>query len=141
MVQEIASQLSLSAPERRVNWHIPERIEARADPGLIQLALENLLANAWKYSSRCPQARIEFGVKKAGKGPAEYYVRDNGAGFDMQMADGLFQPFKRMHSQDEFPGSGIGLATVRRIIERHGGRIWADSAVGQGATFHFTLSP
>ena len=141
MVREIASRLSVGAPERHVDWHIADRIEAKADPGLIQLALENLLANAWKYSSRCPQARIEFGVRTPNQGPKQFYVRDNGAGFDMQLADKLFQPFSRMHSQQEFPGSGIGLATVRRIIERHGGRIWAESAAGQGATFHFTLSP
>ena len=141
MVREIASRLSAGAPERQVDWHIAERIEAKADPGLIQLALENLLSNAWKYSSRCPQARIEFGVRTPDEGPKQYYVRDNGAGFDMELAHKLFQPFNRMHSQEEFPGSGIGLATVRRIIERHGGRIWAESAPGQGATFHFTLSP
>ena len=141
MVREIASRLSAGAPERQVDWHIAERIEAKADPGLIQLVLENLLSNAWKYSSRCPQARIEFGVRTPDESPKQYYVRDNGAGFDMQLAHKLFQPFSRMHSQQEFPGSGIGLATVRRIIERHGGRIWAESAAGQGATFHFTLSP
>jgi signal transduction histidine kinase/CheY-like chemotaxis protein len=141
MVQEIASRLSAGAPARQVDWAIAEGVEVKADPGLIQIALENLLSNAWKYTSRCPQARIEFGARTTGQGPTEYFVRDNGAGFDMQMAGELFQPFKRMHSQQEFPGSGIGLATVRRIIERHGGRIRAESSPGQGATFYFTLSP
>jgi signal transduction histidine kinase/CheY-like chemotaxis protein len=141
MVQEIASRLSLSAPERLVTWHIPDRIEARVDPGLIELALENLVSNSWKYTSRRPKTHIEFGVRTPDHGPTQYYVRDNGAGFDMQLADKLFQPFSRMHRQTEFPGSGIGLATVRRIIERHGGSIWAESAVEQGSTFYFTLSP
>jgi signal transduction histidine kinase len=136
---EIAATLSASAPERRVNWLITEGLAAEVDPGLIQVALDNLLSNAWKYTMHCPEARIEFGVVERAQGPAEYYIRDNGAGFDMEFAGELFQALKRLHSRDEFPGSGIGLATVRRIIERHGGQIRAQGAVGQGAVFHFTL--
>ena len=99
---------------------------------------ENLLENAWKFTTRQPEARIEFGVTNA-SGEPTYFVRDNGAGFDMAYVDRLFGPFQRLHPQREFAGSGIGLATVQRIIHRHGGRVWAEGLVGQGATFHFTL--
>jgi light-regulated signal transduction histidine kinase (bacteriophytochrome) len=108
------------------------------DGQLLRIALQNLLENAWKFSSKEPGARIEFGMVQASGEPA-YFVRDNGAGFDMTYAGRLFGPFQRLHSQHEFPGSGIGLATVQRIIHRHGGRVWAEGLVGQGATFYFTL--
>jgi len=139
MAREIAAKLSASAPERRVHWLITEGLQAEVDPGLIQLVLDNLLSNAWKFTMHCALARIEFGAVTRPHAPVEYHIRDNGAGFDMQFTSQLFQPFRRLHSQDEFPGSGIGLATVRRIIERHGGRIRAKGEVGQGAIFHFTL--
>jgi light-regulated signal transduction histidine kinase (bacteriophytochrome) len=100
--------------------------------------MENLLDNAWKFTSKEPEARIEFGLTQA-SGEPTYFVRDNGAGFDMTYADRLFGPFQRLHGHGEFPGSGIGLATVQRIIHRHGGRVWAEGLVGQGATFQFTL--
>jgi light-regulated signal transduction histidine kinase (bacteriophytochrome) len=100
--------------------------------------LENLLGNAWKFASKVAAARIEFGQAEDG-GAAVYYVRDNGAGFDMAYAREIFAPFQRLHHASEFPGTGIGLATVQRIVRRHGGRIWAEAAVNQGATFHFTL--
>ncbi len=114
-------------------------IIARGDPRLLRIVLDNLLRNAWKFTARRPVAEIELGVlHKDGK--AMYFVSDNGAGFDMQYADKLFGAFQRMHRAEEFEGTGIGLATVHRIIQRHGGRIWADAAPDQGATFYFTLS-
>jgi light-regulated signal transduction histidine kinase (bacteriophytochrome) len=100
--------------------------------------MENLLENAWKFTAKEPESRIEFGMMQAG-GEATYFVRDNGAGFDMTYTDRLFGPFQRLHPQGEFPGNGIGLATVQRIIHRHGGRVWAEGLVGQGATFYFTM--
>jgi light-regulated signal transduction histidine kinase (bacteriophytochrome) len=108
------------------------------DGQLLRIAMENLLENAWKFTSKEADARVEFGVTQASSEPT-YFVRDNGAGFDMTYADRLFGPFQRLHPQGEFPGSGIGLATVQRIIHRHGGRVWAEGLVGQGATFQFTL--
>jgi signal transduction histidine kinase len=124
--------------ERKVEIAIADRCVAIADRGLITVALENLLRNAWKYSSRKDPAHIEFGCRDEGE-ETIYFVRDDGAGFDNAYADRLFQPFQRLHSQAEFPGTGVGLATVQRIIARHGGRVWATGAVNQGAEFCFTL--
>jgi light-regulated signal transduction histidine kinase (bacteriophytochrome) len=101
----------------------------------------NLLNNAWKFSSKNPYARIEFGVLSADAEIPVYFVRDNGTGFDMAFANKLFGPFQRLHSATEFPGNGIGLATVQRIAHRHGGRAWAEGALQEGATFYFTLKP
>jgi light-regulated signal transduction histidine kinase (bacteriophytochrome) len=105
---------------------------------LLRIAMKNLLENAWKFTGKVPRAKIEFGMTHGATEPS-YFVRDNGAGFDMTYAGRLFGPFQLLHPQHEFPGSGIGLATVQRIIHRHGGRVWAEGLVGQGATFHFTL--
>ena len=110
-------------------------LAAHADPGLVRVVLENLLGNAWKYTSKTPRAEIEFGRTAAG----EFMVRDNGAGFDPAHAEGLFQPFRRLHAQEEFEGTGVGLATVKRIVERHGGQVRGEGAAGAGATFYFTL--
>jgi signal transduction histidine kinase len=134
----ILSRLQESEPERKVELRIRPGVVVSGDGQLLRIALENLLENAWKFSGKQPDARIEFGVTQA-SGEPTYFVRDNGAGFDMTYVDRLFGPFQRLHPQGEFPGSGIGLATVQRIIHRHGGRVWAEGLVGQGATFQFTL--
>jgi light-regulated signal transduction histidine kinase (bacteriophytochrome) len=136
----VAADLSQRAPERPVEVQIAEGITAKADPGMIRIAFENLLENAFKYTGRVEQPRIEFGAIRNGVGLV-YHVKDNGAGFDMRYADKLFSAFQRLHSDREFSGTGIGLATVQRIVHRHGGRIWAEGAVGSGATFYFTLEP
>jgi light-regulated signal transduction histidine kinase (bacteriophytochrome) len=113
-------------------------MEVNADPRLLRIALENMLSNAWKYTARCSSARVSIGTQAGEQGPV-YFVRDNGVGFDMKYADKLFVPFQRLHPETEFPGSGIGLVTVQRIVARHGGRIWADAKPDEGATFYFTL--
>ncbi|MBP1729030.1 MAG: sensor histidine kinase, partial [Deltaproteobacteria bacterium] len=138
MAREIAATIVSENPGRQVELAIAADIAASGDPGLVRLCLENLLGNAVKYSVRQPVARIAFG-RDAVSGAL--FVRDNGIGFDMANADKLFEPFIRLHREEEFAGSGIGLATVQRIIERHGGRIWAEAAPDQGATFFFTLAP
>ena len=132
------ARLQESEPVRKVEAKIRPGVMVTGDGQLLRIALENLLENAWKFTSKQPHARIEFGVTQA-SGEPTYFVRDNGAGFDMTYVDRLFGPFQRLHPQGEFPGSGIGLATVQRIIHRHGGRVWAEGLVGQGATFQFTL--
>ena len=124
--------------ERQVETIVADDCVAFADEGLICVVMENLLRNAWKYSSRNEQAKIEFGCRDAGE-ETIFFVKDNGAGFDSTYVDRLFHPFQRLHSQADFPGTGIGLATVQRIVARHGGRVWATGAVGQGAEFCFTL--
>ena len=133
----IAADLQKPQPERRVTFVIAQGLVAHADPRLLRVALENLLGNAWKYTSRHPQARIELGMIER-DGEHVYFVGDDGAGFDMAYAERLFGAFQRLHSVAEFEGTGIGLATVQRIIHRHGGRIWAEAAVEKGATFYFT---
>ena len=131
--------MQIEAPERKVEWVIAPQVTAVGDPGLLRVVLQNLLGNAWKYSSRRELARIEFGVGEKDGRPV-YFVRDNGAGFDMAYAHKLFGAFQRLHSAAEFPGSGIGLATVARAIHRHGGDVWAEGGMGEGATFHFSLA-
>jgi signal transduction histidine kinase len=140
IAQEVASELHSSAPERSVEFIIPTEVPANGDPGLMREVMENLLANAWKFTSKRPLARIEFGSTKEWNGQIVFYVRDNGAGFDMAHAEKLFAPFERFHSEADFPGTGVGLATVQRVICNHGGRIWAESAMDSGATLYFTLS-
>jgi signal transduction histidine kinase len=135
---QIADDLRRSDPERQVEFMIARLPEVEADEGLIRVALDNLIRNAWKYSSGHEKACIEFGAMNR-RGETVYYVKDDGAGFDPKLSDELFQPFHRLHGRSEFPGTGIGLATVERILARHGGRIWAEGAVEKGATFFFTL--
>jgi PAS domain S-box-containing protein len=134
----IAAELCMLEPERKVSVRIAEGMEVRGDSRLLRVALTNLLGNAWKYTGKCRDASIEVGCAM-NEGRQTYYIRDNGVGFDMTGAESLFTPFRRLHDDGEFEGVGIGLATVRRIIERHGGKVWADGAPGKGAVFYFTL--
>jgi light-regulated signal transduction histidine kinase (bacteriophytochrome) len=138
LAQTIAMGLQQSQPERNVEFTIAPGLVAKGDAHFLRVALENLLGNSWKFAKKRGRTRIEFGYDETNGQPA-YFVRDNGVGFDMAYADKLFGAFQRLHSHSEFEGAGIGLATVQRIIHRHGGNIWAESAVGQGATFYFTL--
>jgi len=138
LAKEIAYRLQETQPERRVKFLIDKELTANGDPQLLRVLLENLLGNAWKFTSKKPQAQIEFSVNRD-NGKKAYFIRDNGAGFDMTYVDKLFGAFQRLHDAMEFPGTGIGLATVQRIVHRHGGAIWAEGVVGKGATFHFTL--
>ena len=136
----VADDLRRSAPERDAQIEIEPLLTAWGDPTLLRLVLENLLSNAWKYSGRCPQTRISLSqVQQADR--TAFVVRDNGAGFDMRSADRLFGLFQRLHSASDFPGHGVGLASVRRIVQRHGGDIWAEAEPGLGAAFFFTLAP
>ena len=137
LVAEILSELASSEPSRTVQFVIAQNCSARGDPRLVRLALDNLLRNAWKFSGKRLEARIEFG--REGGPDSVFFVRDNGAGFDMAYSQKLFGVFQRLHAATEFPGTGLGLATVQRIVNRHGGRAWATGAVNQGATFYFTL--
>lgn len=139
MVREIAARLQEEHPERRVAWTIAPGVRVRADAHLVRVALENLLGNAWKFTARREHAEIEFSAIRSAAGRLTFSVRDNGAGFDMAYAGKLFGAFQRLHGVTEFPGTGIGLATVQRIINRHGGRIQASAEVEKGATFTFTL--
>ena len=141
LVRATFKQLCLAEPGRAVELVVEDDLAAELDPPLARALIENLVGNAWKFTCRAPHARIELGSTMKPGAPPELFVRDNGAGFDMSFAGKLFAPFQRLHTVDEFPGTGIGLATVQRIVHRHGGRIWAEGAVGQGATFHFTLAP
>jgi signal transduction histidine kinase len=138
IASEAAAAIRERHPRREVQLEITAGMEVNADPRLLRIALENLLSNAWKYTARSASARVWVGVQPGDSGPV-YFVRDNGVGFDMKYADKLFVPFQRLHPESEFPGSGIGLVTVQRIIARHGGRIWADAKPDEGATFYFTL--
>ncbi|HEV3040881.1 MAG TPA: response regulator [Candidatus Angelobacter sp.] len=138
LAREIASRLQASEPGRDAAFVIAPNLIAKADRGLLQVVLENLLGNAWKFTSKRPRTSIELGVQHHAN-QTIYFVRDNGAGFDMKYADKLFGAFQRLHYENEFPGTGIGLATVQKIIHRHGGRVWAESQAGQGATFYFVL--
>ncbi|MEO8551028.1 MAG: PAS domain S-box protein [Kofleriaceae bacterium] len=139
VVRSAADQLATSEPERSVEVAVQDGLVAEFDPRLMEAAIENLLGNAWKFTSKVLDARIEFFASDH-NGVRSYCMRDNGAGFDMQYASNLFAPFQRLHSAREFPGTGVGLAIVKRIVQRHGGRIWAEAAVGRGAAFHFTLA-
>jgi light-regulated signal transduction histidine kinase (bacteriophytochrome) len=141
IAHSICLELARSQPERAVAVSVQPGLNAQGDARLLQVLLMNLLNNAWKFTNKQPQAQIEFGQLVDDDGAAVYFVRDNGAGFDMAFASKLFGPFQRLHNVNEFPGNGIGLATVQRVAHRHGGRVWAESALDQGATFYFTLKP
>jgi signal transduction histidine kinase len=136
----VIRDLKVQDPHRQVDISVWEGIRVNGDARLLRAALENLLGNAWKFTGKTESARIEVGTMRDGN-RSVYFVRDNGAGFDMAYADKLFGAFQRLHGMEEFPGTGIGLATVQRIVHRHGGRIWADAAPGRGAVFYFTLAP
>jgi len=138
MAHEVVAALQQTEPERRVEVQIAEGVAARGDRNLLRLALENLLGNAWKFTGRNPHARIEFGAVPGGR-ETTVHVRDNGVGFNMAYAGKLFVPFQRLHGVGEFPGTGIGLATVQRVIHRHGGRVWGEGKEGEGAAFFFSL--
>jgi light-regulated signal transduction histidine kinase (bacteriophytochrome) len=138
-VAAIAGELQASEPGRRVRFAIQDGVWVNADRTLIRTVLQNLVENAWKFTAKHDGAIIEFGTTAAEDGRVCCYVRDNGAGFDPAFVGKLFEPFQRLHSVIEFPGTGIGLASVQRIVERHGGRVWAEGVVGRGATFYFTL--
>lgn len=139
MVEEIAFSLQQADLERQVKFVIAPDLTAEVDRQLIRVALENLFNNSWKFTSKCEFACIEFGLQVQDDGSPIYYIRDNGAGFDMTYADKLFVAFQRLHTSTEFSGTGIGLATVQRVIHRHGGRVWAEGKEGSGATVYFTL--
>jgi PAS domain S-box-containing protein len=138
LAQQIGERLQKTDPDHSAEISIQPGLVVEGDKGLLEIALENLLENAWKYSSKTERPQIEFGLLQQA-GQDTYYVRDNGAGFDMEYAHKLFDPFQRLHGKDDFPGTGLGLAIVQRIIHRHGGRIWAEAAAGKGACFYFTF--
>jgi PAS domain S-box-containing protein len=138
LARKIEGEIKAAQPERKADFVIQPDITAYGDPGLLEIALRNLIDNAWKFTGKNPQTRIEFGTTSI-DGKQVYFLKDNGVGFDTRYADKLFQPFKRLHTTVEFPGTGVGLATVQRIIQRHGGNIWAESSQGKGTTFYFTL--
>jgi light-regulated signal transduction histidine kinase (bacteriophytochrome) len=138
-VAAIAAELQAGEPGRRVRFAIQDGVWVNADRSLIRTVVQNLVENAWKYTGKQDGALIEFGTTAADDAEVCCYVRDDGAGFDPAFTGKLFQPFQRLHSVSEFAGTGIGLASVRRIVERHGGRAWAEGVVGGGATFYFTL--
>jgi light-regulated signal transduction histidine kinase (bacteriophytochrome) len=140
LARNIAAELRRAGQDRRAEFVIPDGLTAPADPVLAEMILQNLLGNAWKFTSSHPAARIEFGTMR-GSGEPVFFVRDDGVGFDMAYADKLFVPFQRLHTEHEFRGSGIGLAIVQRIVRRHGGRVWFEAEVNGGATCWFTLEP
>ncbi len=139
LAESIARELQHAEPDREVEFTAMPDIRARGDERLLRVALHNLLSNAWKFTARKAVASVAFGARRAGSSLA-YYVRDDGAGFDMKYADKLFGAFQRLHGVKEFAGTGIGLATVQRIVQRHGGLVWAEGETDKGATFYFTLS-
>jgi signal transduction histidine kinase len=139
MAREIVRTLRESAPERTANIIIADDLTAEGDVALLRIALENLFSNAWKFTSKCASPRIELGAHMERAGRKAYYIRDNGAGFDPHHATNLFSPFRRFHAESQFPGTGIGLATVQRIVHRHSGKIWAEAAVNRGACFYFSI--
>ncbi len=138
VANSILAELQLCSPERKVSTEVQDPVEASCDPRLLRIALENLLGNAWKFTATKQHAIIRFGAKQQ-DGEQIIYVKDNGAGFDMKYAHKLFGAFQRLHDASEFEGTGIGLTTVRRVINLHGGRVWAEGKPHAGATFYFSL--
>ena len=139
IAREVAHDLQQGTPTRVAEFAVAEEMSVQGDYGLLRIVLENLMSNAWKFTSRQEKTQIEIGKGCDPSGHTIYFVRDNGAGFDPRFASKLFNPFQRLHPESKFSGTGIGLATAQRIIHRHGGQIWAESAVDCGATFYFTL--
>jgi light-regulated signal transduction histidine kinase (bacteriophytochrome) len=138
LAREASLRLQTEHPEREVDVEITDGLTCQGDSRLLGIAFANLLGNAWKFTGRRQDPRVKFGVAQNGTG-STFFVSDNGAGFDMAFSDKLFGVFQRLHTGTEFEGTGIGLATVQRIVRRHGGRIWAEGAPEKGATFYFTL--
>ena len=139
LAQGVIDDLRKIEPQRNVEFLVSAGMKTKGDPQLLLILLTNLIGNAWKFTAKCSSAKIEIGSTSS-EGTDAYYVRDNGAGFDMQYQNKLFGAFQRLHSETEFEGTGIGLATVRRVVRRHGGEVWAEGKVDQGATFYFTVS-
>ena len=139
IARSIIEELKASEPQRKVATAIEPGLVVEADPGLALILMENLLRNAWKFTAKGPNARIEIGSIRKASAPVTYFVRDNGVGFDMADAGKIFKPFQRLHKDKEFPGTGIGLATVKRIVDKHGGAVWAEAEKDKGATFYFRL--
>jgi signal transduction histidine kinase len=140
LARQVLAELRQREPDRQVEAYVWDGLHVEADPQLLRVVFDNLIGNAWKFTARAEHPRIEVGAMRDGERRV-FFVRDNGAGFDMRFADKLFAPFQRLHGAHEFGGTGIGLATVQRVVHRHGGRIWADAHVGKGAAFYFTLQP
>ncbi len=138
--RQVLADLEASSPPRQVDVSIADGIYADGDAGMLQSVMINLIGNAWKYSAKNPRAEIEFGLSTRDGRPA-YFVRDNGVGFSMDNRERVFEPFQRLHKESDYEGVGVGLTTAARVIERHGGRLWAESEIGKGATFYFTISP
>jgi light-regulated signal transduction histidine kinase (bacteriophytochrome) len=138
LAENITGDLQREQPERRVKVSITPALVVNGDVRLLRIALWNLLSNAWKFTSKREDAQIEFSAQEQ-DGKQVFFVRDNGVGFDMDHAGKLFGAFQRLHTEREFPGTGIGLATVQRVLQKHGGRVWAEGTLGKGATFYFSL--
>jgi light-regulated signal transduction histidine kinase (bacteriophytochrome) len=138
IAQDIVTELHESDPQREIDITIAHGLGAYGDARLLRVVLDNLLNNAWKYTGKTAAARIEFGMRDY-EGTPSFFIQDNGAGFDMAYAGRLFSAFQRLHDARDYPGTGVGLATVQRIIRRHGGQIWAQADIGKGAVFYFTL--
>ena len=139
LAKETIDKLKQQNPDRDIEVKLQNNLYADGDEHLISVALDNLLSNSWKYTSKIAHASIEFGSNHSGNGHDVYFVKDNGAGFDMKYADKIFLAFQRLHSKEDYPGTGVGLATVQRVVDRHGGKVWAESDIGKGTTIYFTL--
>jgi light-regulated signal transduction histidine kinase (bacteriophytochrome) len=139
MAQKVADELQEAQPEREIRFIIQKGVYVKGDGQLLRIVLENLIGNSWKFTSKHATARIEIGMQLQNDMPV-YFIRDDGAGFDMNYAQKLFGAFQRLHGAGEFPGTGIGLATVQRIIQRHGGNVWAEGEAEKGATIYFTIA-